>query len=80
MKEEMEEELKRDEAWKQWKLAKPVWPFFHFDVATQDREIQKRDKAAKSQTATEPEPKPVAKRRRWTRRDMQQIIRQGAQA
>ena len=46
----------------------------HSEVATQEREIQKRDEAAKSQTAAELERKPVAKRRRLTRRDMQPNI------
>ncbi len=42
------------------------------EVATQERDIEKSNKAANSQTAAEPEPKPVAKRRRLTRRDVQQ--------
>ena len=49
----------------------------HSEVSTQEREIEKSNKAANSQAAAEPEPKPVAKRRRLTRRDMQQTMQTG---
>ena len=67
MKEEMEEEPKHDEAFESLQSQSD-----HSEVATQERDIEKSNKAANSQTAAEPEPKPVAKRRRLTRRDVQQ--------
>ncbi len=67
MKEEMEEDPKHDEAFESLKSQSD-----HSEVATQEREIEKSNKAANSQAAAEPEPKLVAKRRRLTRRDMQQ--------
>ena len=69
MKEELEEELKHDEAFESLQRQSD-----HSEVATQERKIQKRDEAATSQTAAELERKPVAKRRRLTRRDMQPNI------
>ena len=72
MKEEMEEEPKHGEAFESLKTQSD-----HSEVATQKRETEKSNKAANSQTAAEPEPKPVAKRRRLTRRDMQQTMRPG---
>ena len=72
MKEEMEEEPKHGEALESLKTQSD-----HSEAVTQKREIEKSNKAANSQTAAEPEPKPVAKRRRLTRRDMQQTMRPG---
>ena len=72
MKEEMEEEPKHGEAFESLKTQSD-----HSEVATQKRETEKSNKAANSQTAAEPEPKPVAKRRRLTRRDMQQSMPPG---
>ena len=69
MKEEMEEEPKHDEAFESLKTQSD-----HSEVATQKREAEKSNKAANSQNGGEPEPKPVAKRRRLTRRDMQQTM------
>eukprot|EP00435_Cladocopium_sp_Y103_P036810 s1671_g9.t1 len=66
MKEEMEEEPKHNEAFEI--LHSQSGPS---EVAAQEREVKESDKAAKSQTSVEPEPKPGAKRRRLTRRDMQ---------
>ena len=67
MKEEMEEEPKHGEAFESLQSQSD-----HSEVATQERDIEKSNRAANSQTAAEPEPKPVAKRRRLTRRDVQQ--------
>ena len=72
MKEEMEEDPKHAEAFESLKSQSD-----HSEVAMQEREIEKSNKAANSQTAAEPEPKPVAKRRRLTRRDMQQPMQTG---
>jgi hypothetical protein len=72
MKEEMEEEPKHGEALESLKTQSD-----HSEAVTQKRDIEKSNKAANSQTAAEPEPKPVAKRRRLTRRDMQQTMRPG---
>ena len=72
MKEEIEEEPKHDEAFESLQSQSD-----HSEVATQEREIEKSNKAANSQAAAEPEPKPVAKRRRLTRRDMQQTMQTG---
>ena len=44
---------------------------YHPEVATDHRVLEQSSKAATGQTATEPEPKPVAKRRRLSRKDMQ---------
>ena len=66
MKEEMEEDPKHDEAFESLKSQSD-----HSEVATQEREIEKSNKAANSQTAAEPEPKPVAKRRRLTQKKIQ---------
>ena len=68
MKEEMEEEPEHHEAFESLQSQSN-----HSEVATQERQIDKSKKAAN----TEPEPKPVAKRRRLTRRDMQQIMQTG---
>ncbi len=72
MKEEMEEEPKHDEAFESLRSQSD-----HSEVTTHKREIEKSNKAANSQAAAEPEPKPVAKRRRLTRRDMQQTVQTG---
>ena len=72
MKEEMEEEPKHDEAFESLQNQSD-----HSEAATQVRGIEKSNKAANSQTAAEPEPKRVAKRRRLTRRDMQQTMQTG---
>ena len=72
MKEEMEEEPKHGEAFESLQSQSD-----HSEVATQKRETEKSNRAANSQTAAEPEPKRVAKRRRLTRRDMQQTMRPG---
>ena len=68
MKEEMEEDPNHDEAFESLRSQSD-----HSEVATQERETEKSNKA----TAAEPEPKPVAKRRRLTRRDMQQTMQTG---
>ena len=75
MKEEMEEEPKHGEALESLKTQSD-----HSEAVTQKRDIEKSNKAANSQTAAEPEPKPVAKRRRLTRRDMQQTMQTGGQS
>ena len=67
MKEGMEEEPKHGEAFESLQSQSD-----HSEVATQERDIEKSNRGANSQTAAEPEPKPVAKRRRLTRRDVQQ--------
>ena len=72
MKEEMEEEPKHDEAFESLQSQSN-----HSEVTTQKRDIEKSNKAANSQNGGEPEPKPVAKRRRLTRRDMQQPMEIG---
>ena len=72
MKEEMEEDPKHDEAFESLQSQSD-----HSEVATQKREIEKSNMAANSQAAAEPEPKLVAKRRRLTRRDMQQPMQTG---
>eukprot|EP00435_Cladocopium_sp_Y103_P022519 s4743_g5.t1 len=53
MKEEMEEEPKYDETFESLHSQSD-----HSEVATQEREIEKSNKAANSRTAVEPEPKP----------------------
>ena len=68
MKEEMEEEPEHHEAFESLDSQSD-----HSEVATQERQIDKSRKAAN----TEPEPKPVAKRRRLTRRDMQHTTQTG---
>ena len=68
MKEEMEEDPNHDEAFESLQNQSD-----HAEVATRERETEKSNKA----TAAEPEPKPVAKRRRLTRRDMQQTMQTG---
>ena len=75
MKEEMEEDPKHDEAFESLQSQSD-----HSEVATQEREIEKSNKAANSQAAAEPEPKPFAKRRRLTRRDVQQTMQTGGQS
>ena len=72
MKEEMEEDPKHDEASESLQNQSD-----HSEAATQVRGIEKSNKAANSQTAAEPEPKPATKRRRLTRRDMQQTMQTG---
>ena len=69
---EMEDEPNHDEAFDHLQSQSD-----HPEVATQKREVEKSNKASNSQTAAEPEPKPVAKRRRLTRRDMQQTMQTG---
>ena len=70
MKEEMEEEPKHYETFESTQSQSEQF-------ATQEREVEKSNKASISQAAAEPEPKPVAKRRRLTRRDMQQTMQTG---
>ena len=72
MKEEMEEDPKHDEAFEILESQSD-----HSEVTTQKRETEKSNKAVNSQTAAEPEPKLVAKRRRLPRPDMQQTMQTG---
>ncbi|CAL1149074.1 unnamed protein product, partial [Cladocopium goreaui] len=68
----MEEEPKHDEAFESLQSQSN-----HSEVTTQKRDIEKSNKAANSQNGGEPEHQPVAKRRRLTRRDMQQPMEIG---
>ena len=62
VKEEIEEEQHQDLAG------------YHSEVATDERVPEQAQKTATVQTPAEPEPKPVTKRRRLTRRDMQEAM------
>ena len=72
MMKEMEKEAKHDGAFDHSQSRSD-----HPEVATQERKVEKSNKASNSQTAAEPEPKPVAKRRRLTCRDMQRTMQTG---
>ena len=47
---------------------------YHFEAAAEDRIPEESSKAEKGQARIKPEPKPVVKRRRLTRRDMQETL------
>ena len=90
VKKEIKEEIEQDLKPSSFDEAKPVQEVevkeeiqeeqhqdlagYHSEVAADDRVPEQGKKASTGQTPAEPEPKPVTKRRRLTRRDMQEAI------